>query len=63
MFKVFKVNNRSTRRRSVVFIVYFEYIWHIVLVSVKCPEIFLGISFAAVDLGIGDQKDIIVNFE
>ena len=28
---MFKVNNRTTRRASVVFVVNFEYIWHIVL--------------------------------
>ena len=29
---MFKVNDRSTRRRSGVFIVNFEYIWYVVLV-------------------------------
>ena len=30
---MFKVNNRSTRRRSDVFIINFEYVWHDVLVA------------------------------
>ena len=42
---MFQVNNRRTRSRSSVFIVNFDYIWHVVLVCFFCLYVVFFASF------------------